>query len=224
MSPSNATDKTVAWSTNNSSIATVSNGLVTGVSAGTATITVTTTDGGYTASCIVTVSNDAVWQTVLEKNNVQILPDQVDYYIWVQPYTYPFGPNETYRVTWGDQVYICQTKPYTAPSGSASCYDGYAIGNLSIDGGSSESGNNEPFMLYRYASDTLVGGTITPEQTDFYLKIEKLVSGSIQSIVYIKINGSWVEATAIYKKVNGSWVEQTDLTNVFDSGTNYKYG
>ncbi len=40
--------------------------------------------------------------------------------------------------------------------------------------------------------------------------------------LYIKQNGSWVEATEVYKKVNGSWVEQNDLTQVFESGTNYK--
>ena len=45
-----------------------------------------------------------------------------------------------------------------------------------------------------------------------------------QNILYVKVNGSWVAATAVYKKVNGSWVLQTDLTNVFDSGTNYVMG
>lgn len=54
--PANATDKTVAWSSSNTSVATVSNGLVTAVSAGSATITVTTNDGGYTATCSVTVT------------------------------------------------------------------------------------------------------------------------------------------------------------------------
>ena len=55
--PNNATDKSVTWSSNNTSVATVSStGLVTAVSAGSATITVTTTDGGYTASCAVTVA------------------------------------------------------------------------------------------------------------------------------------------------------------------------
>lgn len=56
VAPSNATDKSVTWSTSNSSVATVSNGLVTAVSPGSANITVTTTDGGYTATCAVTVT------------------------------------------------------------------------------------------------------------------------------------------------------------------------
>ena len=56
VAPSNATDKSVSWSTSNSSVATVSNGLVTAVSAGSARITVTTTDGGYTAYCDVSVT------------------------------------------------------------------------------------------------------------------------------------------------------------------------
>lgn len=54
--PSNATDKSVTWSSSNTSVATVSNGIVTGVSPGTATITVTTVDGNKTATCSITVT------------------------------------------------------------------------------------------------------------------------------------------------------------------------
>ena len=60
ISPSNATNQSVIWSTNNGSVATVSNGVVTAVSAGQATIRVTTEDGGYSDSCIVTVDTSAV--------------------------------------------------------------------------------------------------------------------------------------------------------------------
>lgn len=59
VSPSDATDKSVTWTSNNTSAATVSSsGLVTAVASGqgTATITVTTTDGGYTDTCVITVS------------------------------------------------------------------------------------------------------------------------------------------------------------------------
>ena len=55
ISPSNATNKNVTWSSSNTGIATVSEGTVTGVAAGTATITVTTVSGSKTATCTVVV-------------------------------------------------------------------------------------------------------------------------------------------------------------------------
>ena len=54
--PSDATNKNVTWSSSNSEVATVDNGVVTAVSAGEAIITVTTEDGGKTATCKVTVN------------------------------------------------------------------------------------------------------------------------------------------------------------------------
>lgn len=56
VAPTTASNKTVTWSTSDGDIATVSGGVVTGVSSGTATITATTADGGFTATCAVTVS------------------------------------------------------------------------------------------------------------------------------------------------------------------------
>lgn len=55
VSPSNATNKNVTWSSNNSNIS-VSGGKVTAKTAGSAIVTVTTADGGYTAQCNVTVN------------------------------------------------------------------------------------------------------------------------------------------------------------------------
>jgi uncharacterized protein YjdB len=58
VAPANATVKTVTWESDNDEVATVdSAGKVVGVAAGTATITVTTTDGGFTDDCEVTVTN-----------------------------------------------------------------------------------------------------------------------------------------------------------------------
>lgn len=55
VAPANATNKSVVWSSSNSGVATVNNGVVTAVAVGSATITVTTQDGGFTASYALTV-------------------------------------------------------------------------------------------------------------------------------------------------------------------------
>jgi len=67
VAPNDATDKTVTWMTSDAGVATVANGVVTAVAAGTATITATATNGtpddtsdDKTATCTVTVSNPTV--------------------------------------------------------------------------------------------------------------------------------------------------------------------
>ncbi|MDI6405032.1 Ig-like domain-containing protein [Cronobacter malonaticus] len=55
--PSDATDKSGTWTTSDATKATVSStGLVTGVAAGTSTITFKSNDGNFTATCAVTVT------------------------------------------------------------------------------------------------------------------------------------------------------------------------
>jgi len=57
VSPPGATNQAVSWTSSNTEIATVnSSGLVTGVAAGSATVTVITADGSYTATANVTVT------------------------------------------------------------------------------------------------------------------------------------------------------------------------
>lgn len=53
--PANATNKDVSWSSSDENVATVANGTVTAVAAGSAVITVKTADGGKEAKCTVTV-------------------------------------------------------------------------------------------------------------------------------------------------------------------------
>ena len=57
--PSDTTNQNVTWSSSNNNVATVSSsGLVTAVSAGTAVITVTSVDGGFTNTVTITVKNE----------------------------------------------------------------------------------------------------------------------------------------------------------------------
>ena len=63
--PSNATNQTVTWSSSDESVATVNTytGKVTAKKAGTTTITACTVDGGYSASCMVSVCKLKIYQT-----------------------------------------------------------------------------------------------------------------------------------------------------------------
>ena len=58
VTPSNATNKTVNWTSSAPAVATVNNGVVTAVSPGSTTVTATTQDGSKTASCAVTVQKN----------------------------------------------------------------------------------------------------------------------------------------------------------------------
>lgn len=82
--PTNATNKSVTWSANNSNVS-VSGGKVTAKTAGSSVVTVTTADGGYTAQCNVTVNaSTAVDHTELTSLSLdgncyfdtEIMPDQ----------------------------------------------------------------------------------------------------------------------------------------------------
>lgn len=76
--PVNADNKTLIWSSSNTNVATVSSdGTVTGVAAGTAEITVTTQDGGFMATSVVTVVNSPT-SIALNKSNVQLRINQSD--------------------------------------------------------------------------------------------------------------------------------------------------
>ena len=69
VSPKDAANKKVTWKSSNAAIASVdANGKVTGVKAGEATITVTTEDGGKTATCKVTVSDKEIKVTGVKLN------------------------------------------------------------------------------------------------------------------------------------------------------------
>lgn len=76
ITPSNATNKGVTWSSDNTSVAAVNaSGLITAKGEGTATVTVRTDDGGYTATCKITV----VPVTAPEKVEISVSADSLKY-------------------------------------------------------------------------------------------------------------------------------------------------
>ena len=96
--PDNATDQTVTWSSSNTSVATVTDGTVTAVAAGEAKITVTTNNGGFTASCNVTVEPKVIHVTsvtLLEVSAEGYVGQTIDLHAVVSP-----GDATDKSITW----------------------------------------------------------------------------------------------------------------------------
>lgn len=74
ISPSDATNQKVLWTTSNQSVANVENGLVIALSAGSATVTAISDDGGKTATCEVTVKAKVIEVTgvSLDKTTLEL--------------------------------------------------------------------------------------------------------------------------------------------------------
>lgn len=98
VAPSNATNKNISWSSSDTDVATISNGVVTAVAAGSATITVTTEDGSKTATCAVTViaatktavnmTDFSATSTTIVKGNTTTTSVTNDQDGWTAAYTY----------------------------------------------------------------------------------------------------------------------------------------
>lgn len=110
--PSDATDQRVSWKSSDESVAVVDqNGLVKAVASGTADITVTTTDGNYTAKCKVTVKGDQPE----DKDNIELTLNGTSDYnsvrVWVYDGTKPVkganvGKGEKLEFQAGNRIVI----------------------------------------------------------------------------------------------------------------------
>ena len=77
ITPENASNKNVIWSSSDESVVIVSEGKMKAIKAGTATVTVTTEDGSKTATCNVTVNEKvySVTGVTLDKTSVEMVED-----------------------------------------------------------------------------------------------------------------------------------------------------
>ena len=96
VSPTNASNKAVKWSSSNTAVATIdSNGKITGVAYGTAVITCTTSDGNKSATCNVTV---VTYVTNVKLNNTTLKLEQAKTSTLIATVTPTNASNK--KVTW----------------------------------------------------------------------------------------------------------------------------
>ena len=72
ITPENATNKLIDWSSEDEDIAKVENGKITAIAVGTTTITATTRDGEHTATCKVTVTQSTTTENK-EKTQTKVV-------------------------------------------------------------------------------------------------------------------------------------------------------
>lgn len=273
--PSNATDKTVSWNSNHTNIATVSNGLVTGVSVGTATITVTTTDGNYSATCSVTVTQPVLVQYKLAtslvggksylivntnngsgyavsnesggsrtlkgvavnvaNNKVYVKESVVNNITFTYTLETANDPDSGFLMNGSNYL-------YTDSGSGLRMYDTTPTSNKhwhyvdsqnilwQFKDSNGTNGYEDTSSEYKYYLEWDASGNFTDNHltspsiadTQDLPKIYLFVQDDTpDQVIYLKVNGSWVQYSKIYKKINNSWVEQTDLSNLFDQNTIY---
>jgi len=73
VSPSNATNKNVIWTSSNTNVVKIENGKITAISAGTAIITAKTEDGGYTAKTTITVKSSIKIHFIRQNDSADVI-------------------------------------------------------------------------------------------------------------------------------------------------------
>jgi uncharacterized protein YjdB len=154
--PDNATNKAVTWSTSDAAKATVANGIVTAVAAGTATIIVTTADGNKTAECSVDI-NDPSLSTL--SGTITISPSTI---IVNTELTAAYSGSENVSFQWKKDGSNIGTASTTNPNKYTPTEAGIYTVTISLAGYNNKTSNE---AIAHAAGTTLSGITITQQPT-----------------------------------------------------------
>ena len=181
VTPSNASDKTVTWSSSNTAVATVSSdGVVTGVKAGTATITATTNDGGKTATCAVTVKAPAATKVEILSKRSTLYEDGMLHITSNHITTF------NYRITYADGTLVDDNE-----------------GEVSIVSGTSVALQGKTFQIKAYPSSE---SSVSNCRTTIRVKSTRTPSVYDEIVVQTWANPTGVESLSTYSFEN--WLKE----------------
>ena len=221
--PSTATNKQVTWSSTNTKIVSVNtNGVVTGVAAGTAVVIAKTVDGGFAASCSVTVTKK-VDVTAIKLNKTSLSLNKGDQFLLDVTVT-PSNASEK-GVIWASNnknvATVSSTGVVTAVGNgsaiiSATAKDGGFVAKCTVNISSQVTGVRVSPNEYRIAkgsSKTLIVNVFPTDATN-----KKVVwSSSNPKIVSVNANGVATAlaggvATVTATTVDGGYTSSCDFT------------
>jgi uncharacterized protein YjdB len=193
--PANATNKNVIWSSDSPYVLNVDqNGVVTTHGAGSAVITVTTVDSGFTASCYVLVG--------VPVTSITVSPSavSVDYgqSYWLTATVEPFNAGEA-NVTWSSSnpsaVTVNQAGIVRAVGGGSAVISATALDGSGVSGTAIVNVTNIPVTgvtLRGAATITSIGGTLqlTPTVLPVYASNKNVTwSSSLPGVASVDANG-----------------------------------
>ncbi len=208
VSPTTAEVKTVKWSSSNTSVATVNYlGVVTGVSAGSAVITVTTVDGGYTASCTVTVVS-AGFTITLDTNGGTLSTTALytNSNGYVSSYPSPVRSNYTFN-GW----FTTRTGGTQVTTGTQYSYNQTIYAQWVYNSGGSTSGSTSAVGSYTNSTSYTQNGTVTisPQTADVgstvYVSVSPSTGYEIGEVLAMRISTGAVLELSSYGNGNYSF-------------------
>lgn len=209
--PDNAADPSVSWSSSDEAVATVSpEGRVTGVAVGSAVITVTTLDGGKTATCDVTVTPIPIAEPVDLGLSVKWASFNVGA-------TEPEGYGDYFA--WGEiEPYYSSLDPLTWDTGKEA---GYAWASYSLCNGTMTS-------LTKYntqSSSGTVDGKLTLDPEDDAAHAKWGASWRMPTIAdWTELRNKCTWSWTTRNGVKGRLVTASNGNSIFLPATGYRYG
>jgi GH43 family beta-xylosidase/uncharacterized protein YjdB len=223
--PADAANKTVTWSTSNSVVASVYGGLVTAHSTGTAVITATTADGGYTAACTVSVWEYSEPETPVRVTGVSLNQTSAQLYTNHGSPTIQLTANVLPADAANKAVTWSSSNPAAATVDETGLVKVLAAGTAVITATTADGGYTATCMVTAavYATSEPVGTTVPTSSTTTV----KNKDGSTTTTATDPVTGTVTETTAwpngdrkvITKERNGTMTEVVTNQNGSKSET-----